>query len=101
MNQNTRRPLYRSAPLRSDLSDWSATEGLKSLETRMLVLVETKEGLWKAKDELYTLMVQDLDPLLAHITDAACQCQVRSELREILTCREDIIGIFPLRRGLG
>ena len=61
---------WRPAKLEDGLSDWSATgrarwEGLKALDERTQALVKAKTGLWQVKDELYTLVMSDLDPLLA------------------------------------
>ncbi|CAE6941516.1 unnamed protein product [Symbiodinium natans] len=91
----------RVAKLEDGLSDWSATtrtrwEGLKALDERMQALVKAKTGLWQVKDELYTLVMSDLDPLLAHIPNPSVQMQVRAELREVLSAREEIVRVFPV-----
>ncbi|CAE7610866.1 FCPA [Symbiodinium natans] len=75
----------RPAKLEDGLSDWSATgrarwEGLKALDERTQALVKAKTGLWQVKDELYTLVMSDLDPLLdldslSKMSDAAKQAR--------------------------
>ena len=91
----------RVAKLEDGLSDWSATtrtrwEGMKASDERMQALVKTKTGLWQVKDELFNLVIIDLDPLLSHVPDPNQQMQLRAELREVLSAREDIVGVFPV-----
>ena len=95
----------RVAKLEDGLSDWSATtrarwEGMKALDERMQALVKTKTGLWQVKDELFNLVMVDLDPLLSHVPDPNHQMQLRAELREVLSAREDIVGVFPVQQLL-
>ena len=61
----------------------------------MCDLCKSKSGMWQVKEELYELVLHDLDAPLRRMEDIARQTQIRSELRGILTSVEEIIGVFP------
>ena len=69
---------------------------MTSLDKRLMELHETKAGMWKIKEELFTLLVSDLDPHLSALPDAARQMQIRAEMRETLGTGQDLIGVFPV-----
>ena len=71
-------------------------EGMTAVNDRMMALVNRKEGLWQVKAELYDLLMQDLDPILAAMTDTAKQVQIRAELRETLGNGDEVVGVFPV-----
>ena len=70
-------------------------ERLTALEKRMCDLFKSKSGMWQVKQELYELVLHDLDAPFGRMEDIARQTQIRSELRGILTSVVEIIGVFP------
>ncbi|CAE7583649.1 unnamed protein product [Symbiodinium natans] len=69
---------------------------MAALDKRLMELHETKAGLWKIKEELFTLLLVDLDPHLSSLPDAARQMQIRAEIRDTLGAGGDIVGVFPV-----